>query len=202
VKTATIAPASDGPFADEHRHELALANERAKRIRKAAGVAAFNGWAAGIFAVCSAPFALFSIAGLVVTVGLSIVAYNEFRGRHRLLRFDSSSPALLGWNQIGLMTLIVVYCLWMLFVGLTGAGPFAAEIGANPELAEARSTLDQFDGLYKALVVAFYGTVMALSVIFQGLNALYYFTRRKYVEAYVQETPEWVRDLQQMMARG
>jgi hypothetical protein len=186
-------------LAQEHRRELALANQRAKKIRKAAGVAAFNGWATGIFAALSAPFALFSIAGLFVTVGLSVVAYNEFQGRKRLLRFDPLSPALLGWNQVGLMTLIVAYCLWMLFAGLTGAGPFAGEMQKNPELAGALGSLGQFDELYKVLVVTVYGTVIVLSVIFQGLNALYYFTRRKHVEAYVQETPEWVLDLQQMM---
>jgi hypothetical protein len=186
-------------LAQEHRRELALANQRAKKIRKAAGVAAFNGWATGIFAALSAPFALFSIAGLFVTVGLSVVAYNEFQGRKRLLRFDPLSPALLGWNQVGLMALIVLYCLWMLFAGLTGAGPFAGEMQTNPELAGALGSLSQFDEFYKVLVVAVYGTVIVLSVIFQGLNALYYFTRRKHVEAYVQETSEWVLDLQQMM---
>ena len=45
-------------------------------------------------------------------------------------------------------------------------------------------------------MLALYGSVIALSVIFQGGNALYYFTRRKHVEAYVAETPAWIRDLQ------
>jgi hypothetical protein len=175
---------------------VALANERAKKIRKAAGVAMFNGWATGIFAALSAPFALFSIDGFLVTVGLSVISYNEFRGRKRLLQFDPLSPILLGWNQVGLMTLIIVYCLWMLLTSLTSADPFAAEVAANPELA---GSLNQFDHLYKDLVVTVYGTVIVLSVIFQGLNALYYFTCRKHVEAYVQETPEWVLDLQHIM---
>jgi hypothetical protein len=202
VTAATSVPASDGPLAQEHHHELALANERAKSIRKVARLAAFNGWVTGILAVLSAPFALFSMAGLLVTVGLSVIAYNEFRGRKRLLQFDPSAPALLGWNQVGLLTLIVVYCLWMLFVGLTSACPFAAEMKANPELADALGSLGEFDHLYKVLVVSVYGTVIVLSAIFQGLNALYYFTRRKHVEAYVRATPAWVLDLQRITARG
>ncbi|MBC8873680.1 MAG: hypothetical protein H8E44_29940 [Planctomycetes bacterium] len=198
MNAATIVLASDGPLTQEHHHELALANGRAKKIRKAAGVAAFNGWVTGIFAALSAPFALFSFPGFFVTVGLSVIAYNEFRGRKRLLQFDSSSPTLLGWNQVGLLTLIIVYCLWTLFVGLTSAGPFAAEMEAEPELANALGSLGEFDYLYKVLVVAIYGTVIVLSAIFQGLNAFYYFTRRKHVEAYVQTTPEWVLDVQRM----
>jgi hypothetical protein len=187
-------------LAAEHHHELALANERSKKIRKAAGVAAFNGWMTGIFAVTSAPFAPFSIAGFLVTVGLGIVAYNEFQGRKRLLRFDDSAPQLLGWNQVGFLTMIVVYCLWMMFAGLTSEGPFAAEIAANPELAQVLDSVDGLDAIYKLIVLAVYGSVIVLSVIFQGWNALYYFSRRKHVEDYVRETPAWVIDVQRATA--
>jgi len=82
--------------------------------------------------------------------------------------------------------------------GLTGQGPFSAEIEANPELATVLSSFDQIDYLYRFLIVAVYGTVIVLSVVFQGLNALYYFTRGKHIEAYVRETPGWVLDLQRM----
>ncbi len=198
MSAATITPASDGPLTQEHHRELAVANERAKKIRRAAGVAAFNGWTIGIFAVLSAPFAPFSIAGFLVTVGLSVIAYNEFRGRKRLLQFDPSSPALLGWNQVGFLTLIAGYCLWMLFVNLAGTGPFAAEMAANPELKAALGSLDKFDSLFEGVVVAIYGSVIVLSAIFQGLNAFYYFTRRKHMNAYLQKTPRWVLDLQRM----
>jgi hypothetical protein len=85
----------------------------------------------------------------------------------------------------------------MLSAGLAGTGALAAKMKATPELADALGSL-QFDDLYKGLVVAVYGTIIVLSVIFQGLNAFYYFTRRKRVEAYLQETPKWVLDLQRM----
>jgi hypothetical protein len=186
----------------EHRHELVLANVRAKKIRRAAGVAAFNGWATGSLAALSAPFALSGMANVCVTVGLSVIAYNEFRGRKRLLQFDPEAPVLLGWNQIGLMMLILVYCLWMLFTTFSGAGAFATEIAANPELAGAIGSMKEFDQLYKDLAVAIYGAVIGISVAFQGLNALYYFTRRKHVIAYVRETPKWVLNLQQVMTPG
>jgi len=177
-----------------------VANQRSKKIRKAAGVAAFNGWMTGIFAVASAPFAPFSIAGFLVTVGLGIVAYNEFQGRKRLLRFDDSASRLLGWNQVGFLAMIIIYCLWMMFTGLTGEGPFAAELEAKPELRQALGSLDGFDYIYKLIILAVYGTVIVLTAIFQGWNAYYYFSRRKLVEAYVRETPEWVIDVQRATA--
>jgi hypothetical protein len=202
VSALTITAAADGPLTPEHRHELAIATRRAKRIRRAAGVATFNGWVIGFFAAVSAPFALFSMAGFLVTVGLALIAYHEFQGRKRLLQFDPSSSTLLGWNQVALLTLIIGYCLWMLFTGLTGAGPLAARMEANPEFAAALGSPETLDYLYKVLVVAVYGTVIVLSAIFQGLNALYYFTRRQHVEAYVQETPDWVLDVQRITTPG
>ena len=90
------------------------------------------------------------------------------------------------------------YCFWMLIVGLTSDGPFAAELEAKPELRVAFDSVDGFDQLYKILIAAVYGTVIVLSGVFQGLNAAYYFTRRKHVKAYVQDTPNWVLDLQRL----
>jgi hypothetical protein len=198
VLTATVVPVLNGPLTSECRQELSLANGRAKKIRKACSVAAFNGWVTAIFAACSAPFALFGIDGFVVTVGLILVAYNEFQGRKQLLQFNPAAASRLGWNQVGFLVLIVLYCVWMMFTGLSGDGPFAAELAAKPELAEALGSLDEFDALYRFLVILIYGTVIVLSVIFQGLNAFYYFTRRKHVEAYLAATPEWVLEVQRL----
>ena len=190
-----IATVSNGPLSPSQQHEFAAADDRASKVRKAAAVAAFNGWVTGILAACSAPFALFSLPGFLVTAGLTLVAYNEFKGRRRLLQFDRDAAAFLGWNQIGFLALIISYCVWMLAAGLTSEGPFAAEVRAKPELRMAFDSVGEFDQLYRTLVAAAYGTVIALSVIFQGLNSLYYFTRRKHVTAYVQNTPAWVRNL-------
>jgi hypothetical protein len=65
-------------------------------------------------------------------------------------------------------------------------------------LKEALGSLDEFEGLYRSVVAGFYGTVIALSAVFQGLNAFYYFTRRKHIDAYLRETPVWVQEIQRM----
>jgi hypothetical protein len=186
---------ASSPLTPALRHELVLAKGRSKAIRKAASVAAFNGWATGIAAALSAPLALFSIAGFLMTVALAIVAYNEFRGRKRLLAIDRASTTLLGWNQIGLFALIAAYCLWMIF---TSVGSFTAELQANPELEAALGSLDGFDYLYRRFVIVFYGTAILLAAIIQGLNAFYYFTRRKSIDAYLQATPTWVQELDRL----
>jgi hypothetical protein len=180
------------PLTSEQREEIALAKKRAKAVRRAAGVANINGWVTAVIAVLSAPFAPFSVVGFLVTAGLAIVAYNEFRGRKRLLDFDPGAAAFLGWNQIGLLSLIVAYCLWMMF---SGPGSLSAELQRQPELAAAVGSPEIFDELFRYVVIGFYGTVILLSVMFQGLNAFYYFTRHKHIARYLQETPVWVREI-------
>jgi hypothetical protein len=202
MTVATITAEPDGPLSQSQQHQIAAAKIRARKIRKAAAVAGFNGWTTGILAVCSAPFALFGLPGLLITAGMSLVAFNEFQGRRRLLQFDGEAPAFLGWNQIGFLALIAAYCCWMLFVGLTSEGPFAAEFEAKPELRVAFDSVDEFDQYYRILMTVVYGTGIVLSVIFQGLNAIYYFTRQKHVQAYVQQTPAWVIDLQRLASPG
>ncbi|HIF33601.1 MAG TPA: hypothetical protein EYG57_15840 [Planctomycetes bacterium] len=198
MAVATITTDSDGPLTQSHQREVTAAYDRAKIIRKAASVAAFNGWMTGIIAFCSAPFAIFSLSGFIVTIGLSIVTYNEFRGRKRLLQFDQEAPVLLGWNQVGFLVLIISYCTWMLVVSLTSDGPFTAELKAKPELSVAFNSAEQFDRYYKMLVAGLYGAVIMLTGVFQGFNAFYYFTRRKHIKAYVENTPGWVLDLQRL----
>lgn len=200
MSVAVPANSAPGPLSARHLQELEQSQVRAKQIRRAAGVAAFNGWTTAIFAVASAPFAPFSFVGALVTLGLGIVAYNEFQGRRKLLQFDSRGADLLGWNQLGFLGLIVVYSGWMLFTGLTGEGPFAGELRKNPELASVLGPLHEYDELYRLIVVAAYGSMIVFSAIFQGGNAWYYFSRRKLLTGYVRDTPVWICNLQRATA--
>jgi hypothetical protein len=195
----TAPPATD-PLTPQQREEIALAKERSKAIHRAAGVANFNGWVTAVIAALSVPFAPFSVVGFLVTVGLAVIAYNEFRGRNRLLAFDPSAATLLGWNQVGLLSLITAYCFWMMFAGIgTFTEEFQRQLDAvqqsQAELGNPPISTAGLESLVGYIVVGFYGTVIVLSIVFQGLNALYYFTRRKYVEAYLQQTPEWAREI-------
>jgi hypothetical protein len=189
---------ADDPLSVSHRRELAAARDRAKTIRKAARVAAFNGWTTAAAAAFSAMFLLFdrSALSVAITLGLSIVAYVEFRGRKRLLNFDPSAATMLGWNQLGLLAMIVAYCLWMLSASSSEAvGAMTTQMDSVTK-QEMLNMVGDLEGLYKTATLAMYGGAIALSVLFQGGNALYYFTRRRHVEDFIAETPQWVRDVQ------
>jgi hypothetical protein len=193
-----VGALTDNPLSVTHRRELAAARDRAKSIRKAARVAAFNGWTTGAAAALSALFLLFDRSGMavVITLALSIVAYNEFRGRKRLLSFDPSAATLLGWNQLGLLTLVVVYCVWMLSGSSAEAvNALSAQFNSAAE-RELLSMVGDLEGIYNTATLAVYGSAVVVSALFQGGNALYYFTRRRHVEEFIAETPQWVRDVQ------
>src|SRR5262245_55714488 len=113
------AQPADGPLTVEQRRQLDEARARTKSLAKAARVANLNGWTTAVIAAGSLPLSLGSVPGMLITVGLGVVAFNEFRGRKRLLQFDPWAATLLGRNQLGLLAMIVVYCLWMLWSGLT-----------------------------------------------------------------------------------
>jgi hypothetical protein len=199
TSTANLAECADppvgGPLTAAQRRELVLAHDRGKAVRKAAAVAMFNGWATAFVAALSAPFALFSTVGLITTIVLAVVATIEFRGRRRLLQFDPKGATLLGWNQLGLLAMITTYCLWSLYTDLYGANSIRAELRSFSELNAALGSTEGVETLLRQVAILLYGSIIALSALFQGLTAVYYFTRRRYMRAYLDETPEWVREL-------
>ena len=194
----TVHPILDaaGSLTAEQQQALCDAHQRAGKIRAAARMAGFNGWVTGMFAVCSLPFAPFSLAGMVVAVGLIVVTYNEFRGRKMLLAFDPQGTRLLGWNQLGFLGLIAAYSVWMIVESLLGPGPLAAELKDHPELNSVLGSTEDLQRLYQWIVLGVYGGTILLSGIFQGLNAVYYFTRRQLLDAYLRETPPWILQVQ------
>jgi len=191
------AASSDAPLTEDHQKEIVAAFERSKKIRRAARVAGFNGWVTGFFAICSALSAYFSLAGIPVAICLGIVTFNEFRGRRRLLQFDTKAPSLLGWNQVGFLSMIIIYCCWMLYSSLTGENEITKIFNTNPELSKMLNE-EELISIMRIAIISIYGSVIVLSIIFQGLNALYYFSIRKHVERFVAETPAWVITLQKL----
>ena len=185
-----------GPLAPEHHEAIALADRRRRRIDRAAGVATFNGWTTAVFAALSVPFAFFSVTALVMGLALAAVAYQEFKGRRLLRQLDPKAPRLLGFNQLAFTAVLVLYSLWNIYKALTGPNPYAEHM-ANVEMATVLGPIDQ---MHKTITLAVYGTIIVLSVIFQGSTALYYFTRLAHLRAYLSETPDWILQLQRSMA--
>jgi len=179
---------SASPLSPEQHQELQDAKARAGSFLGAAKVATLNGWSVGFFAGVSILFGLTSLPGFLVGVGLAVVARNEFVGRKRLRSFDASGLDLLWRNQLGFMGVIVAYCVWSLY--RTVALP-------DPAMAELTTLMGGDTGeLIESLTITLYSSVIVATVIFQGLNARYYFVRIARLNDYLRDTPKWVLDLQ------
>ncbi len=152
-----------------------------------------------LFVVAGALFGEFDVIGMVMGVGLALLAWNEFRGRAMLRRFELRGCGVLGWNQLGLMALVISYAAWMLGQALWGPNPYEEAMTRETMLTGPLGSIGQ---LYKTISLAVYGGLIAGTVIFQGINSLYYFTRRKHVKAYLCETPEWLVELHQRDVAG
>lgn len=180
------------PLTPDQQQELRDAKVLAGSFLGAGKVASMNGWSIGFFAGVSILFGLFSFTGLLMGVGLGVVARNEFVGRKQLRSFDPSGLELLWRNQMGFMALIIVYCLWSIY---------SAVALPNPQMAELMELLgDDMDELIQSLTVTVYAAVIVATAIFQGLNARYYFIRVARLRDYVRDTPPWVVDLQRSAA--
>lgn len=170
-----------------------------KKIDLAIHVATFNGWSLAIFAVLSglAWLLSFGLLGAVVTAGLAATAYYEFKGRAMLRQLDPHGARHLGYNQLALGVLIVVYCGWSMINMFFGPGSYDQVIARNPELADVLGNSEQ---MIRVLAVAVYGVVILLAVPYQILIAWFYFSRGKLIEQYVESTPAWITQVQQAAA--
>ncbi len=184
--------AAPGPLSGEHLAAIAAARLRGKKVRRAANVAAFSGWTMAFFALITLMGGLWGdVVSIVLGVALSIVTVNELRGAARIRRFDPSGARLLGWNQIGLGCVLVVYGIFSLVMMLRN--PAAVLGGQSSGDAQVDQMMtDMVGGFTSMIAYGLYGGVAIFGVIGPGLTAWYYFSREKVVRRFVEETPGWV----------
>ena len=134
-------------------------------------------------------FGLFNLNALVLGAGMAVVARNEFKGRSAILRSEVTGPELLWRNQVVLMALIIMYCLWSIY--RTTGQP-------DPQMAELTELLgSDLDEVVRSLTLMMYTGVIGTTVIFQGLNARYYLRRIGMIREYLSQTPSRVLKLQE-----
>ena len=101
------------------------------------------------------------------------------------------------FNQIGLGVLVTLYCSWGIWHAVAGPGPYDSYLAAGGETAKLVEPIDQMN---RAIMSAFYAMLLCVSVIAQGCTALYYFTRRRHMIAYLEKTPDWVIEMLRVAA--
>lgn len=188
-------PAPPAQLTLEQMKELASAQLRWKKIRRAISVATFDAWAVAIFAGLTLMSAFFGWIALPLGLGMAAVSYIEFRGVSRLRRLDPGAPRALAFNQLFLGGLLLAYAIFMLYRTYHDPSEYSAIMGQEPELKN--SVLGSVDELTKMIATLLYGTLAAVAVCVQGGTALFYLSREKFIREYTSQTPAWIAQLQQ-----
>jgi hypothetical protein len=185
---ASPSPQSS-PLSPQHLHQLSDAKRRAKKVRRAASVAALSGWSMLVFACISLALAFFSDwSAWAVGIGLLLVALNELRGSAMLRRADPAGAKVLGWNQLVLAALLVAYATWSLATSLRQP-PGAGMQSGDPQIDAMAANITS------AVTYGLYGTMAILGLLLPGLTSIYYFSRARIVRSFLAETPAWIVEI-------
>lgn len=180
-------------FSPENLQELEAARKKARKVRRAVSVANFDGWTIAIFGAITLATGLSNLTNIALGLGLGAVAYFELRNAARLKRLDPDAARLLGFNQLALAMILIIYACWQLYLS-SGSGGAAEALGVtDPAVAQM---LGPVQDLTIMIYHAIYGALILIAVFAQGSMALYYFSRVRLVRNYVAETPEWITTLQ------
>lgn len=177
---------------------------RSKKVRRAAFTAKLSGWTLAIFAFFSLLFALFGdIPSLVMGIALGAFAFNELRGGKMIARFDPNGARVLGFNQLVLGAVVVLYSGWSILSAQRSSDSSVSSVlsqfqGGTTGDPDTDSMLQSVNAagssVSKFATYALYGTLAFAGAAGCGLTALYYFTRARVVRDMVAETPAWVLD--------
>jgi hypothetical protein len=178
----------------EHLRELAAAQARGRKIGRAIAVARFDGWSVATFAFLTVLLGITSPSSILLGGVMGLIAFIELRTARSLRRLKPDAARTLGFNQIALGSLLAAYAVWQVYRELTGAGDYAEIAASDPQLGEMLKPVESITRLF---TLALYGGLFAFACLAQGGMALFYFSREKYVRAYVKETPQWVITVQQ-----
>jgi len=187
---------SASPFTPEQMTQLADARKALKPIRRAVTVANMDGWSLAVFAGLTVICGLSSVTALLVGAGLGVVAYIELRAIPRLRELDPTVANTLGYNQLALAGVLIVYSVFSLVhpsPALKEAITNSAELknaGLDPEMFKGMESLESL------INNAVYFTLIAVAVFVQGSTALFYFRRKHMIESYLTQTPPWIVQMQ------
>jgi hypothetical protein len=166
------------------------AEQRAKKIKQAVVVARIDGGLTAFFGIVGILSICLGWVGPVVGLFFFVLAFNSFRCAGKLAKFDVRAPGMLAMNQLYLAAVIIAYALYQLYAGLNG------DAGSLKELEQVGLSGAEIADMMRSITKIIYLSLIAGTVVAQGLTAMYYASRRKYVEAYRRETPPWIIDLQ------
>ena len=182
------------PTATDIPRELAAASAAWKKLRRLAGYAAFEGWSLATFGAMTLVCGGYgSASGLMISLALLGTGIFEIRTARQLRRLNPSAIIQLAGNELVLAAALIAYALINLYLSRHGGG---APSEIEQMIGQAGdSTSDIHDQLSSA-VELFYLGLIAVALVAQGGAALVYLSRRPHLKRYLEQTPDWIQQMQ------
>lgn len=190
----TVGPLQLSP---EHFAELQAAGALGRKIRRAARVAAVDGWTIVVFGALTMLLGIGDVSTMAIGGVMVMIGAVEVKGGRRLARLEAKAARILGWNQVVLGALLLAYAVWRLWsLHRNGGADVSAMLGTAGADADVKQMLGGVEELAQQIMVWVYVTVAAVAVLGPGLLAWYYFSRVRHVRAYLERTPGWIVEMQ------
>ncbi len=176
--------------------EALRAGERAAtKIRRATRFARGDAWTLAVAAGLTLITGYNDLSAILLGALLAVICWSEFRGATELSQFNLAAPRRLAINQMLLAGTITLYCIWRIYVTRNAPSSISKELAdADPQVAEMLGS--DLANMERTVYLWLYVTAIFATCVGQGCIAVYYDSRRKIVERYLQDTPLWVVDFQ------
>ncbi|MGC8539192.1 MAG: hypothetical protein ACP5QA_01025 [Phycisphaerae bacterium] len=198
MKRPTDSEQHDGPLSQEQLAQIGEARMHASQLLRAAQVAHREYIGLILMGVVTAMFSCWggiSISSLIMGVWMIVGGVIEHLGEQRIRRMDPTVFQTLSRNQILLGAMFVVISAWWCLTIAMGTDKDLASTSAalsNLGIAE-----QQMLPMIKLMLYGAYASVGIFGIGWQGYLAWYYSRRQKQMIEYIQETPQWIIDMQQ-----
>jgi hypothetical protein len=192
---ATVLP-------DDVPRQLAAATIGWTKLRRAAAYASFDAWsmaALGLLSLLCGAYS--SVSGLFVSAVLLVAAYVEFRGVARLRRLDLTALPHLAYNQLGLAGALIIYGIFSL-IQIAHGGGLVATVNEQLSAAGSGSAGPEAQEMVVEALELMYILLIAFAIFVQGGTALFYLSRRKHLQNYLESTPEWIQQMHREKGQG
>lgn len=139
-----------------------------------------------------------AVTGVIGLIMLTLGVFERSAAKDLALA-RPGAPGRLAVNQLMLFGVIALWC----GLQMRGAGDGAQASAMSTEVAaQVPEMAEQIQALESGLVYMIFGFILVTSLIFQGVLAAYYLSRRKRVRAFHEELPPWVGDIVRTVASG
>jgi hypothetical protein len=188
------------PLTEEHFALLRRAVACREPVRRATRTARFSAITTLVIGVAGIPLAIISPSwsAILAIAGVCTIGVLEYIGAQRMRRGLPSAARFLGTNQLAFLGLITLYCVSQMLSFSTAATQstlLSADMQAQLSQLQDVDLNREIKAWAPLVSYGFYSLVILLSVGFQGGLAMYYFTRKRHLEAFTAATPAWVQRL-------